>query len=162
MAIKKSVYTLITVVFFLTLLALFYGQGSKVNFFLISNDLNDINHNPLNSQIASCEPVALVYHSDIAKAPGLESALNALFKDKHNHRNGKKNPLRESNLLARIKQGEITSIYLHGQITPISECELDLISEQIKATIDLYLNDQPYIIYLNGEVFNFTELTKQT
>lgn len=151
MAIKKSVYTLIGLVFFLTLLALIYGQGSKVNFFLISNDLNDINHNPLNTQISSCEPVALVYHSDIAKEPGLEAALNALFKDKHNHRNGKKNPIRESNLLARVKQGETISIYLHGQITPISECEEDLIIEQIKATIGLYLSSKPYIVYLNGD-----------
>lgn len=161
MAIKKSVYTLIAVIFFLTLLALFYGQGSKVNFFLISNDLKDIKHNPLNTQVSSCEPVALVFHSDIASDANLESALNALFKDKHNHRNGKKNPLRQSNLLARVKDGQIISIYLHGQITPISECETDLINEQIKATIDLYLKDQPYIIYLNGEVFELTSLLPQ-
>jgi len=102
-----------------------------------------------------------VYHSDIAKEPGLEAALNALFKDKHNHRNGKKNPLRESNLLARVKQGETISIYLHGQITPISECEEDLIIEQIKATIGLYLSSKPYIVYLNGEPFDFTQAVKQ-
>lgn len=158
MVLKKTVISGIVVIFFLTLAALWIGQVYTVNYFLVSNDLQDITHHKLNRSLELCEPLVMVHHTEPSKGQGLEASLNKLFADAHRHRNGKFNPLRHSKLLATVYPGQVTQIYLNGQFLPESECHHPLIKEQIESTISLYLKDQPYLIFYNGQTQNFTNL----
>ncbi len=151
-------YSIFSVLSILTLAALWIGQVYTVEYFLISNDSTDLAHHSQNQAIISCEKLVLAHHVAPSKHSNLEASLNQLFQNSYQHRNGKFNPLRHSKLVARVDKGDVNQIYLHGQLLPSSDCHLPLIKQQIESTIQLYLKDEPYLIFYNGQPKNFTEV----